>query len=334
MGPRLAVAVKGEHAPAAWAGLVRTVEDLGFDGLWVADERLYRDVYATLALAAAHSTRLRLGVAVTNPYVRPPAVTAAAIATVDEVSGGRTVLGLGAGGSATAAVGLERPRPARALREAIAIINGLTAGRRVEVAGELFRFAGTLDFVPARRVPVWLAARGPRLLELAGEVADGALVGGFVGAGGLAFAAERIAAGARRAGRDPAAVPRTAWIYAAAHADPELARRAVGFIVALSVMASRAVLDQIGVRVPPGFARFAAEHDWRLARDVVAGAAAHLSPELVADFSVTGTPEACTEELRRLAAAGFEELALLVHPVGEQSLVDAVRAWRAIADRA
>jgi 5,10-methylenetetrahydromethanopterin reductase len=333
MGVRLGIGLKGEHSPERFAALVATVEGLGFDSLWLADERLYRNVYATLTLAAVHSTRLRLGTAVTNPYVRPPAVTAAAIATVDEVSGGRTVLGIGAGGSATAAVGLARPRPARALREAIAIVNGLTAGQRVEMAGEIFRFSGRLDFTPPRRVPVWLAARGPKLLELAGEVADGALIGGFVSEAGLAFAAERIAAGARRAGRDPAAVPRTAWIYAATHPDGAAARQAVAFVVALSVMASRAVLDQIGVAVPEPLARHAAAHDWRLAPDVVAGAAAHLSPALIADFSVAGRPEACVEPLRRLAAAGLDELALLVHPVGGQTIEDAVRIWRDIAER-
>lgn len=333
MGIRLGFGTKGEYPPARWAALVRQVEAAGFSSLWVADERLYRNVYATLTLAATHSSRLQLGTAVTNPYVRPPAVTAAAIATVDEVSGGRTVLGIGAGGSATAAVGLGRPRPARALREAIGIINGLTAGQRVEMAGELFSFAGSLDFTPVRRVPIWLAARGPRLLELGGELADGVIVGGFVSEAALRFARARIAAGARRAGRDPAAVPTVAWIYAAAHPDRAVAHQAVAFLVALSIMASRPVLEEIGVRLPPAFAEYVAAHDWRMHREVVAGAAAHLSDALIRDFSVAGPHDECAERLRELAASGLDELALLVHPTDGQSIEEALGTWQAIAEK-
>jgi 5,10-methylenetetrahydromethanopterin reductase len=333
MRARFGFGTKSEYPPARWAALVRQVEAAGFSSLWVADERLYRNVYTALTLAATHSARLRLGSAVTNPYVRPPAVTAAAIASVDEVSGGRTVLGIGAGGSATAAVGLGRPHPARALREAIGIINGLTAGQRVEMAGEIFSFAGSLDFTPLRRVPVWLAARGPRLLELGGELADGVIVGGFVSEAALRFARARIAAGARRAGRDPAAVPTVAWIYGAAHPDRAVARRAVGFLVALSIMASRPVLAEIGVRLPPALAEYVTAHEWRMHKDVVAGAAAHLSEELVRDFSVAGPPDECVERLRELAASGFEELALLVHPTDGQSIEEALGTWQAIMEK-
>jgi 5,10-methylenetetrahydromethanopterin reductase len=334
MGVRFGVGLEGEHPPARWAALVRQVEAAGFASLWVADERLYRNVYTALTLAATHSARLQLGTAVTNPYVRPPAVTAAAIASVDEVSGGRTVLGLGAGGSATAAVGMARPRPARALREAIAIINGLTAGERVELTGELFSFAGRLDFTPLRRVPIWLAARGPRLLELGGELADGVIAGGFVSEAALGFVRARTAAGARRAGRDPAGIPTVAWIYAAAHPDRAVAQRAVAFVVALSIMASRPVLDTIGVRCPPAFTEYVLAHDWRLTPEVVTGAAARLSEGVIRDFSVAGPPEQCVEALRRLAAAGLDELALLVYPAGGQRIEEAIQTWQAIVERA
>src|SRR5215472_1719211 len=76
----------------------RLVEELGYGHLWVADERLMRNVYACLTVAALNTHRIGLGTAVTNPYTRSPALTAAAIATVDELAGGRVILGLGAGG--------------------------------------------------------------------------------------------------------------------------------------------------------------------------------------------------------------------------------------------
>jgi 5,10-methylenetetrahydromethanopterin reductase len=331
MAVRFGIGAKGEFAPPRWTAFVRRVEEAGFDSLWVADERLYRDVYATLAQAALASRRLQLGTAVTNPYVRPPALTAAAIATVDELSGGRTVLGLAAGGSATGALGIERRRPVRALREAITIVRGLTAGQRVELAGEVFTFAGQLDFTPLRPVPIWLAARGPRLLELGGEIADGVIIGGFASAAGLRFAQARIAAGARRAGRR-GPVPCAAWIYAAAHEAEEAAQDAVRFIVALSIVASRPVLEEIGVRLPERLAAYLTAHNFSLSREVVAGAGPLLPAELIAQFSVAGTPATCRRRLAELAAAGLDEIALLVHPVRGQSSEEAVDVWRRIVD--
>jgi len=84
------------------------VEDLGFDRFWLPDERLTRNVYTGLTVSALHTETLRLGVAVTNPYSRNVALTAAAAATIDELSGGRFSLGFGAGGATTA---LSAPAP-------------------------------------------------------------------------------------------------------------------------------------------------------------------------------------------------------------------------------
>src|ERR1700761_3094700 len=75
----------------------RLAEEAGYDGLWHADERFFRDCWAGLTVAALSTSRIRLGICVTDPYVRHPALTATAFATVDEISGGRAVLGLGAG---------------------------------------------------------------------------------------------------------------------------------------------------------------------------------------------------------------------------------------------
>lgn len=163
MRVRFGIGAKGEFAPARWTAFVHRVEEAGFDSLWVADERLYRDVYATLTQAALASTRLRLGTAATNPYVRPPALTAAAVATVDELSGGRTVLGLAAGGSAQCRCNF----PLMTVRENLEMAGYLRRDR--EVAGDIERLMDRFPLLraKARARAGDLSGGQQQLLELA-----------------------------------------------------------------------------------------------------------------------------------------------------------------------
>ena len=94
--------------PERLVEIARLAESCGYDHLWLADERFFREVYASLALCAAGTRRIQLGPCVTDPYSRHPALTAMAIATLDEVSDGRAVLGLGAGISGFAELGVRR----------------------------------------------------------------------------------------------------------------------------------------------------------------------------------------------------------------------------------
>src|SRR5262252_9130221 len=105
--------------PERLAELAVKAEELGYDDFWLADERFFREVYSCLALCAARTRRIRLGPCVTDPYSRHAALTAMAIATLDEISNGRAALGIGAGISGFAELGIERRKPARAMREAI-----------------------------------------------------------------------------------------------------------------------------------------------------------------------------------------------------------------------
>ena len=99
---------------------VKLAEANGYDTAWLADERFYREVYSCLTYFAQHTSRIKVGPCVTDPYTRHPALTAMAIATLDELSGGRAILGIGAGISGFTELGVERKKPARAIREHIA----------------------------------------------------------------------------------------------------------------------------------------------------------------------------------------------------------------------
>src|SRR5262245_15588581 len=232
----------------------RICEDGGLDSFWVADQRWMRDVYVSLTHLAARTERLLLGTRVTDPYVRHPGLTAVAIASLDEASGGRAVLGIGAGGSGFAQMGLERPRPAVATREAIAICRRLWAGEEFEFEGRIVSWRrGRLEFACRPDIPVVIAARGPHLLELAGEVADGAIVASGVSPGGVGWARERIARGERRGGRLEGTTELLHMTYISISDDRARARQVVKKGISGAVTGSHPTYDFLaanGLEVP------------------------------------------------------------------------------------
>jgi 5,10-methylenetetrahydromethanopterin reductase len=201
--PRSGAVLQPVDDPTTFGTMTGQIEELGFDNLWLTDSSLHaRNCYAYLTLAAQHSHRLVLGTAVTNPLTRHPAITASAMATVDEISGGRAILGIGTGDRPLLALGLV-PSPLAGLEEAITGIRALWRGAEVDLQGHHFTLRGAHLRFPARAgIPVYISASGPKTLELAGRVADGVilLVGLFPEA--IAWAIDRIDAGVTAAGED------------------------------------------------------------------------------------------------------------------------------------
>jgi 5,10-methylenetetrahydromethanopterin reductase len=228
--PSYGVALQGVDPPATFTAMVAEIESLGFDYLWLTDSSLHaRNSYAYLTMAAVSSSRLRLGTAVTNPVTRHPAITAAAAATVDEISAGRAILGIGAGDRPLLALGHKPCAPAD-LADAIEAIRALWSGDEVTVTTPGF----TLDHARLRfgarpGLPVYVSASGPRTLELAGGLADGVilLIGLFPDA--VTWALEHIDRGARAAGRPR---PHTALFAYGAISDDEDAALAAGRSIA------------------------------------------------------------------------------------------------------
>src|SRR6516162_1741739 len=156
----------------------KLAEENGYSTVWVADERFYREVYSCLGQLAAHTSKVLLGPCVTDPFARHPALTAMAIATLDEISGGRAILGIGAGISGFAELGIDRRKPARAIREAIEVIRALLRGETVDYRGEVIAFNhGRLSFAPLRPdMPIYAASNCPLGQRAAAELADGVIM--------------------------------------------------------------------------------------------------------------------------------------------------------------
>ena len=152
---------------------IGVAEELGYDYCMVADEGLMQDVYVCLGAAAGVTDTIGLGV-VTNGYTRHPAATAAALATVNELSGGRAFVTLVAGGTMVLnPMGIERRAPLAVIDDMIDILRLLWSGEAVEWEGRRVRLDGAQLSHGPQDIPVWVAARGERILELAGRKADG-----------------------------------------------------------------------------------------------------------------------------------------------------------------
>jgi 5,10-methylenetetrahydromethanopterin reductase len=179
------------------ADLIARAEDAGFDGVGVHDHpHSGRDVFMTLALAARQTRRVTLYPATSSPAVRHPVLLASAAHSLEEIAPGRARLAVAPGFLSARSIGQPRA-PVAAMREAIGQIQRLLAGGAVRVGDAETR----LRNVSTRPTPVFLLAAGPRMVELAGEVADGAML--FVGLHRDAVAAARrhLAIGAQRSGR-------------------------------------------------------------------------------------------------------------------------------------
>jgi 5,10-methylenetetrahydromethanopterin reductase len=171
-------------------------EELGYEIAGHGDSQsLWSDVYVSLAVAARATSRIRIGTLVTNPVTRHPAVTAGAAASLQKLSGGRMFLGIGTGDSALANIG-ESPATVAAFASYCQAVSRLCAGEEADWNGDTMRMSW-----PVEPVPLWISAEGPRMLRLAGQIADGVIVASGIGADVIDHVLGTIREGAEGAGR-------------------------------------------------------------------------------------------------------------------------------------
>jgi 5,10-methylenetetrahydromethanopterin reductase len=301
------------------ADLAVMAERQGFQTWWVADQRWMRDVWVTLAACAARTSTIALGTRVTDPYVRHPALTAVAIASLDELSGGRAILGLGAGGSGFAQMGIERTRPVTAMREAIELIRRLLAGGEVEYRGELVRFGrGALEFVTRAAIPIVVVARGPRLLELGGRVADGVMVASMASPAAVRWGLGHVEVGMRQAGRPPGSVEPSSMLYASISDDGPAARAIVRRGIAGALVGSFPNLDFVtasGLAVPPALRQLLESR-----RPDYLRLTAAIPDAFVDHLALAGTPAQCAAQIERIVEAGIRHVVLAPLPVDETNV--------------
>ena len=163
MSIRMSVLNLGRYPPSRLVDLARLQEDCGYETFWYTDERFFREVYTGLTLVALHTQRIQVGTMVTDPYTRHPALTATALASLDEIAAGRVILGLGAGVSGFAEMQIVRRRPVQAMRETVAIVQGLLRGETVSVQGEVIKGGSDNAAAPTSETGLSSKSASPRV---------------------------------------------------------------------------------------------------------------------------------------------------------------------------
>jgi 5,10-methylenetetrahydromethanopterin reductase len=291
------------------ADLAARAEELGFSGIWVADSQsVFRDAFAALTLSATRTRTLLLATGVTNPVTRHPAILASSFATLDELSSGRAIIGIGIGESSVETLSLKPARLAR-LEAAAFALRALMAGEEIEWDGARARIAWA-----TRTVPIVFASSGPRSLEAAGRVADGVLFQVGAEPAMVRYAFEHIERGA--AGRKVARYMRLAC---AVDHDRDAARRAAAGYVAAAAgtifrSAPSAVIDSALLE---DIRAMKERYDYYAHTSSAAPHAELVTDRIIDAVAVAGTPSDVIPRFRELNALGVEQFVLTVttpHP--------------------
>jgi 5,10-methylenetetrahydromethanopterin reductase len=306
--------------------LARRAEERGLDSVWMAEGYYARDAFTPLVAMATATHRVELVTGVVNPYTRHPALLAMSFATLDEVSQGRAVIGLGSGErhQIEGQMGYGAFKPVTAVKEAVEIIEAMLSGAPVQYRGAVFTADGVrLGFRPRRpRLPLVLAAVGPKMCALAGRVADAVY---FPQTSPLYVreATGWVRAAAREQGRAPDAVEIAAMIIMSVSADPARARHGARALLGLllTVPEGETILEKNGLD-PAGAARVREA----LAQGGLRVMAGAVTDEMVARLAIAGTPAECRAGLEALVEAGVTYP--VVSLIGEEpeSAIDVVAA--------
>jgi len=229
MFDRVALYLQDAHDLRDGLDYVQYAEEKGFEAVWQAESRLVRDAIVPMAAYAAVTERIKVGSGVINNWTRNIGLLAATFLTLDDLAPGRIICGMGAWWDPLAAnVGIERRKPLTAMRETVEILRRLLNMERVTFDGEFVHVDGIeLDVVHGRREPrdvqIMVGATGPKMMELTGEIADGAVLNYCVPPDYNDQALELLEKGAEKAGRTLDDLDRPQLVVCSVDMDEEVA---------------------------------------------------------------------------------------------------------------
>ena len=284
--------------------VAREAEAMGFSALWIWDTPIYtKDAYVALTVAAQATEKIRLGPGVSNPLTRHISVIANSIATLDDLSEGRVVLGMGRGAPGSAnAVGFPTESMAR-FRERLLDLRDLISGQEVKV-GES---GGYRVHAVERRIPIYLSVWGPKMIEMAGELAEGALIAGPSDTEAMASKIRGLRGAAEAAGRGTGEVEGHVQLTISWDDDPAAAIERVRPVVTYQLRRAPAnwqeetpepLQDEVAaIRGAKSFGRSPSAGEGGLASDA-----------LVRHAAIVGSVGECREQIREIVALGPEEV--------------------------
>jgi 5,10-methylenetetrahydromethanopterin reductase len=315
---RVSLRIPGTAPMPELIRLIQDAEAAGFDGAGVLDSQMIsRDTFVVLGQAASATSRITLFPAVTNPFTRHASVLAGAIQTVEEIAPGRVKFVIGTGYTSASTIGRKAATLAE-MRACIATVKALTAGRAADFDGT----PGTLVYSSGRRIPVLMAASGPKAIELAGEVADGVLLLVGFNRGIVQRALEHLERGARRAGRTLADLE---IVWAArtgtAATTAEARRLARPTAVHWGILRWGGYwLEPAGLTLPPleipdavhrVYPDLSHAHDWEAAIKATSFVPDEVAAQLCDAIGLIGTPADCAARILEMAKLGVRNLYLM-----------------------
>jgi probable F420-dependent oxidoreductase len=302
---RFGITIKPDMPVERIVALTRQAEAAGFQYGWIFDSHvLWLEPYPLLTLMASNTKHMRLGTCVTNPATRDITVTASLFATLNLISGGRMQLGIGRGDSSRRVLG-KKPVGAGDLERAVKAFRELTAGHEIDYEGQPTRLSWAKG-----SPPVWIAGYGPKVLDLAGRVADGVILQ-FADPDLIAWCLGFVKKGAEEAGRDWRKIEVMAAAPVWVSDDMKVARERVRWFPAL---VSNHVVDLISrykpEELPPAltsFVRNRGGYDYQQHCEVESGNSKFVTDDVVDRFCLVGTAEAHREKLQKLAGVGVTQ---------------------------
>ena len=292
--------------------LSRLAEEVGFDSIKMVDHLMYKPAWPVAFAIGAGTRRVTVGPGITNPYFIHPAITAGNIACLDEITGGRAILGTGKG-TFQHYLGIEAERPITAVREAILLIRHLLSGERTPFEGKVFKLLpeAFLRWEPPRKsITIFIGGKGPQALQLAGELADEVKCGGVWAKAYLPFVRENGAKGARKGGREPKEVTITLAPYTCISEDREEAKRMARLALAAYLPYLPPATELLGI--DPEEVAKVSEAAKRL--DFKAGAR-FISDKSLQCFMAYGRPGDIISRLEGLRAEGVESIDFPIPPI-------------------
>jgi 5,10-methylenetetrahydromethanopterin reductase len=321
MGSRVGIQIAGTTPPAEVAAIAAAAEQLGYGELWLAEDYFDLGGIASTAIALAATRDIPVGLGVVSVRARHPAVTAMEFATLGGAFPGRFMAGIGHGATAwLEQMGLVPGSPLRPLAEGSQAVRRLLDGEELSEDGQSARFREVrLRFPPAEDAPLYFGVHGPRSLELAGEVADGTLLGWFSSPDYVAWARERIDEGRARAGRTGDHALVALCVLSISDDDPDAAR---------AQLAERASWFLSGMSGQPQMGATASGRELAAALQTRPSDEPVLPADLLDGFMAAGDTAACEAFIDRLLDAGADRVVLVPNPAGVRSteaMVDQIR---------
>ncbi len=310
---RTGVWMLGGQSVADMVSLSQAAEANGADAVWIADGYFGRDPFVALAAIASATSKILLGTGITSPYLRHPTTLAAAFATLDELSGGRAICGIGSGSrDQLADLGITARSPLGAVRESTQILKSVLSGKRTDLGGSTFTaHLPGLAFRPVRpEIPVIVAAMGPKMCALAGELADGVFLQ-YGSPDSLAASRAAVEEGLSRRPEPPAdfqfAVATMMSVSENRQEAIDRIRSTVGRL--LTEPGAEAFLRANGLD-PEAAERIRAG----LAESGPRAMAAAVDDEIVTRLAVAGTVNDCRKALVEAAGAGADHVIVTIRP--------------------